>query len=441
MITRARAVVVAVAAVSAVAPSSVSAQSNRGLSPLARETRASLPPALTLAEALRLAEAREPGLRATRAQAAGAHATASGAKSGLYPRVVGSATYQIASDPTPSAIGTEASDVLRGSLSASQLLWDFGRVGGRADAAAASADAADATARQSVVDVRLDVRARYVAVVAARAQLAVAKETLANEARHMEQIQAFVDVGQRPAIDLAQVKTTLATARLAAIRAENAVDTGLAELARAIGLDAPPTAIVDEWLAAVPGEDGEQGALLGDALRLRADLQALGHQRRAEESSLEAARAGYFPTLSLQAGADAYALTDLRSTLGWSVGLNLSWPLFEGFATPADVRGSRAALVAIDARVEGARQDVSLALERSRLAVRGAKAALGAADEAVTAARERYRLAEGRYAEGVGTIIELTDAQVGVTTVSSQHIQAELDLASARAQLLNLLGE
>lgn len=407
----------------------------------ASAARAQSRPALTLAEALRLAEAREPGLRATRAQASEAHATASGAKSGLYPRVVGSASYQIASDPTPSAIGTEASDVLRGSIAASQLLWDFGRVGGRADAAAASADAADATARQGAVDVRLDVRNRYVAVVAARAQLAVAQETLANEERHIAQIQAFVDVGQRPAIDLAQVKTTLATARLAAIRAENAVDTGLAELARAIGLEAVPTAIVDEWLAAVPGEDGAAGALLGDAWRLRADLQALGHQRRAEEASLDAARAGYFPTLSLSAGADAYALTELRSSLGWSVGLNLSWPLFEGFATPAEVRGSRAALVAIDARTTGARQDVALALERARLAVKGAKAALVAADDAVDAARERFRLAEGRYAEGVGTIIELTDAQVGVTTVSAQHIQAELDLATARAQLLNLLGE
>ncbi len=395
---------------------------------------------LTLDEALRLAVAREPSLRASRAQATQARAAADAARSGLLPRVTASATYAIQSDPTPAALATEGSDILRGSVSGNQLIYDFGRVRGRADASAANADASASNARQGEADVRLDVRQRYVAVVAARAQRAVTLETLANEERHLVQIQAFVDVGQRPAIDLAQARTTLATARLASIRAANDVATRLAELARAIGLDAAPTEVADEWIASVAGEEAGARVLLPDALRLRGDLQAFRHQRRAGEASLSAARAGYLPSLSAFAGADAYALSDLGSRLGWSVGLALSWPLFEGFLTPAEVRGARANLAVIDARADAAAKDVSLALERARIAVGGAKAALGAADEAVAAARERFRLAEGRYAEGVGTIIELGDAQLGVTTVSVQRIQAELDLATARAQLLHVLG-
>jgi len=72
--------------------------------------------------------------------------------------------------------------------------------------------------------------------------------------------------------------------------------------------------------------------------------------------------------------------------------------------------------------------------------VRAAKAALSASLEAEENARVRLRLAEGRYQAGVGSVIELGDAQVAVTNASAQRVQAEYTLASARAQLLHALG-
>ena len=86
------------------------------------------------------------------------------------------------------------------------------------------------------------------------------------------------------------------------------------------------------------------------------------------------------------------------------------------------------------------RQQIRLEAEQARLAVRAAKSALAAADEALTNAKERLRLAEGRYQTGVGNIIELGDAQVALTTAAAQRVQAEFDLATARAQLLHVVG-
>ena len=86
------------------------------------------------------------------------------------------------------------------------------------------------------------------------------------------------------------------------------------------------------------------------------------------------------------------------------------------------------------------RQQVRLGVEQARLAVRAAKAALGAAVEAEVNAREQLRLAEGRYAAGVGSIIELGDAQVAETTAAAQRVQADYNVSTARAQLLNALG-
>jgi len=73
--------------------------------------------------------------------------------------------------------------------------------------------------------------------------------------------------------------------------------------------------------------------------------------------------------------------------------------------------------------------------------VRGAKAGGVAADEAIANAREQLRLAEGRYAGGLGNAIELGDAQIAFTGAAAQAVQARYNLATARAQLAAALGK
>ena len=79
-------------------------------------------------------------------------------------------------------------------------------------------------------------------------------------------------------------------------------------------------------------------------------------------------------------------------------------------------------------------------MEQSRLGVRAAAATLGAAKDASQAAREQLTLQEGRYQTGVGSIIELSDAQTALTTALGQEVQSQFQLAVARSQLLRALG-
>ena len=72
--------------------------------------------------------------------------------------------------------------------------------------------------------------------------------------------------------------------------------------------------------------------------------------------------------------------------------------------------------------------------------MRAGKATIGASEDAVANARDQLRLAEQRYATGVGNIIELDDAQVAYTAAAAQLVQARYALATARAQLLAALG-
>jgi outer membrane protein len=92
------------------------------------------------------------------------------------------------------------------------------------------------------------------------------------------------------------------------------------------------------------------------------------------------------------------------------------------------------------AQLDLVRQQLRVDVDTARLAVRAAKVATGAAQEALVNARERLRLAEQRYLVGVGSAIELGDAQVALTQAAAQAVQADDRLAVARAQLMRALG-
>ncbi len=155
---------------------------------------------------------------------------------------------------------------------------------------------------------------------------------------------------------------------------------------------------------------------------------------------MRALQGGYGPSLGVQAGVTESGPRANDLSEGWNTQVTLSWPLFQGGLTRAQVREARANASSLGAEADLLRQQVRLELEQARLGVRAARATLVASDEAAEAARERLTLAEGRYQTGVGSVLELADAQVALTTALGQRVQAEFQLATARSQLLRALG-
>src|SRR6202008_3032519 len=107
-------------------------------------------------------------------------------------------------------------------VTASQLIYDFG-AGYEAFRAAKENARAQAENEQSVEQlVAFDVRTAFFQARASKELVAVARDNLANQERHLAQAQTFVQVGTRPEIDLAQARTDVANARVQHIQAENA---------------------------------------------------------------------------------------------------------------------------------------------------------------------------------------------------------------------------
>jgi outer membrane protein len=161
---------------------------------------------------------------------------------------------------------------------------------------------------------------------------------------------------------------------------------------------------------------------------------------RAQELVLASIRGAYGPSLFVSTDLSDNGPSLNRLVWNWSAQLSLRWNIFQGWVTTAQEREARASLVGLGAQRDLLRQQVRLELEQARLALSGAKAALLATDEAVESARERLRLAEGRYQQGVGNIIEMGDAQLAMTQAAAQQVRARFDVSTARARLLLALG-
>lgn len=408
---------------------------------------------LHLDEAVKTGLERRPSVLVARAQTEAASGRVEQARSGYLPQVTGTAIAMRAHGtssvrPTTSAVPTTVGasgrtyNVFSFGISASQLIWDFGQTINRTRAAGAQREAFESSERTARYEAALAIRQAFFQAHAQRALVAVGEESVANMERHLQQVRGFVEQGIRPEIDLAQARTDLANARVTLINAQNGYLTAKAQLNQAMGVvQGTDYDVADEGLAPIDGEDGPSEPLVEQALAARPELVSLQKQTKALELTVSAIRGAYGPTLSGVGGVSEAGPSLDALGLNWNIGLNLTWPIFQGGLTHGAVREARANVSVAQAQLTQAELEVRLQIEQARLNLRSAKAAIEAAKDARDNARERLRLAEGRYESGVGSIIELDDAAVASLAAGAQLVQAQYNLSAARAGLLSALGK
>jgi outer membrane protein len=406
-----------------------------------------------LDEAVRAGLEHQPNVLTARAQTEAAAGKVEQARSGYLPQVTGTALAQrvhgtasvrTTQNGIPTTVGSSGQtyNVFSFGVSASQLIWDFGQTIDRTRAASAQRDAQESNERTVRFEAALQVRQAFFQAHAQRALVQVGQDSVQNMQRHLEQIRGFVQQGIRPEIDLAQAKTDLANAQVTLINAQNGYLTAKAQLNQAMGVvQGTDYEVADEGIAPIPGEDGPGDGLLKQAMASRPELVSLQKQTKAAELTVSSIQGAYGPTLSGIGGVSEAGPALDALGLNWNIGLNLTWPIFQGGLTRGEVREARANVSVAQAQLTQAELTVRLQVEQARLNLRSAKAAIAAAQDARENAKERLRLAEGRYESGVGSIIELDDAAVAALAAGAQLVQAEYNLASARAGLLSALGK
>ncbi len=397
---------------------------------------------LDLQRCLAIAVGRHPQLQAAAHTVRAGESRVGQARAGYYPQVSGAAGYS-RSDPystgSPSSSAGNVYNSYSSSLSLTQNLYDFGKTAAQVRIQELNRDSSRSDLEQVRAQIVFGVKQAYWGVLKEKRNLEVAREAVDQYRQHLDRAKGFYEIGTKPKFDVTKAEVDLSNAKLALIKAENAWRLARVALNNAIGLPEAPDYDVEDQFAA------EQDTLpLEEAVRQayerRPDLQAYAVREKSLEEAIALAKKGYYPTLTGNASY-GWGGGDFPLDQGWSFGAQVNVNLFSGFATKHQVEEARANLEALKANAAVLRQTIALEVRQAWLNLREASERIDASALAVRQAEENLDLARGRYATGVGSPIEVTDALVAVSNAKTAHIGALYDHRVARASLEKATGE
>lgn len=395
---------------------------------------------LTLSQAESIALANQPRMLAAQLRARAAAARIKQARSAYFPTVGFNATgTRVADTGTAIAAGalttSSISDRFAYGGNLTQLVTDFGRTSALVGSSRSNAQAQEDLSTLTHAQVRLNVRTAYFQVLGAEAVLRAAKAAQTNRHLVARQLNALAQSELRSTVDANFADVLASQADLAVVQAQSLVSQQRSRLATAMGATRTITATLVE--PANPGAlPPDPDSLLQSAQTQRADLTAAIAQDHAAHQFATAEKRLSYPTLSVggAAGQIPYHDHTLQDDYA-AVGFNLNIPVFNGGLFAA--RRAEAEFEA-EARSKDVQQLHLQVTEEVRNSWQRANEAFQSLDvtaRLVAQSKEALRLAQARYDAGLGSIVELNEAQVSETSAEISAADANYTYLSRRAEL------
>jgi TolC family type I secretion outer membrane protein len=326
-------------------------------------------------------------------------------------------------------------------LTLSYLLYDFGARDANLESARQLLAAASATQDSTVQSVFLAAVQAYYQTQAAQAALNAAHEAERAAKTSFAAAEARYLAGSATPADKLQAQTAWSQATLNRITAEGTQKKTGGTLANVIGLEANRSVELGASnTEAVPADfERDVNALIEEAKRRRPDLLAAEAQVKAAKASADAARAAGKPSISLTASGTQVNSAGAISR-GSSMGISLSVPLFSGYAPTYRIRAAEAQVETRQAQLERVRLQVALDVWNAYQNLVTATQSLRTTADLLRSAEQSERVALGRYEAGVGSILDVLNAQSALASARQQRIQSTLDWNIGRAALAQAMG-
>jgi len=319
----------------------------------------------------------------------------------------------------------------------------FGRVKSLQDAALENYLATQDAQRSTRLALVAQVANSWLTLGADQALLSLASSTLASQRKTLALTQRRVALGADTALTLAQVQSSVQTARRDLATATSQLQQDRNALDLLVGAPVPDALLPPDQpepsaaqLVAVPA------GLPSTLLQRRPDVLAAEHQLKAANADIGAARAALYPSISLTGslGTASRNLSDLFKGGAWSLAPSISLPILDGGAAQATLRGKT---VARDIQLATYEQTLQTAFREvaDALAVRATLDERLAAQQALVDATGRsLTLAQARYAGGATSYLETLDAQRTLYTAQQSLVALRLAEQSNRMTLFKVLG-
>jgi outer membrane protein len=366
------------------------------------------------------------------------------ARSAYFPIAYGSLTGADAQNGSRIAAGGLNNPIIldrvAAGLSVSQLVTDFGRTSDLVKTASLRAQALQQTAVTQRADVLLRVDRAYYGALRAQAILRVAQDTVNARQAVVDQVTALAASNLRSGLDVSFARVNLSEAQLLLLQARNDGAAAFAALADALGQpDAPAYTLTEEPLPPAPPSDA--ATLIAQALRDRSDVAAERLVRDSSAQFANAERALWFPTISAlgAAGVTPYRQQGLGGQYA-AMGINISVPLTNGHLFAARRTEANLRTLAETERLRELENRVARDVRMSLLDAQMGLQRMDLTNQLFDQASQAQDLAQARYSLGLGSIVDLTQAQLNKTRAEIERATARYDYQTRMASLRYQLG-
>ena len=363
----------------------------------------------------------------------------------LSPQFSAGLTASIADDATRFAYQGLSSPLLISRLGSgvqlSQLLSDSGRTRLLALSAATRADAQKEIVKSVRLQILIAVDRAYYSILRARSLTRVAEETVQARQLIVDQVEALTRSQLRSTLDLSFARVNLSDAQILLSRAKNELDSAQAELTAALGMrDRPAFQIEDSPINENLPPEAEP--LVERALKERPELRQLALELQSATQFLDAEKKLSKPTVSFlgTAGLLPLAKGSFPNRFG-AAGVSVSLPIFNGKLFESRQAEVSLRMRALEKQRDYSSNQIARDVRTAFLNARTSFERLRLTQEFLTQARLSLDLAQSRYDLGLGSIVELSQAQLNQTSAEVASAGARYEYQILRAVLRYQLGE
>lgn len=398
---------------------------------------AQLPPGaplmrLTVQDAENLALRNNPQVSVYRLLAMASQQVTRETRSNYYPTVYGSLT---AVEPNPGSrisAGALNNPIIyerfAGGVTLAQLITDFGRTNNLVATAALHAKAADMNAVATAAQIKLAVDQAFYNALQANAELKVAEQTVSSRQLVSDQITALFNNKLKSQLDVSFANANLSQAQLLLLSAQGNYQAALSALSEILGYSAQQQFDLADTQAQLTPPPDAVSQLVDQAFSNRPEIAAQNYEYQAAQRYQKAERDLLLPDIRAlgTVGGVPTGAPQLDTWYG-AIGVNVNIPIFNGFLYPARSREAALRAQANQEQLRDLKDRIANDVRTSWLNAITAYNRISVTQQFVDQTNLAADLSQTRYTLGLGSIVELSQAQL-------QQTEAQIQFAAAKYQ-------
>jgi outer membrane protein TolC len=367
-------------------------------------------------------------------------------KTDYLPKV--SLSGELARYDIKSRSGTDKDNVTGYTLSASQLLYDFGKTSNQIQSAKRNLEASNFETVKNISSTVLNTKQAYYNILNNYQQINLAKESIKIDELHLNQADNYFNAGIRTLIDVTDAKLQLSNSKLKLVQSEYSLRNSKTKLISILGVENSSKIEIKEdkeiktAIKNLKNTRINLDQLLRTGLNNRAELKVYKKQIQAQQLQVKNTDKEYYPTLNLDASysdknSDEIASIDTRQA---TAGVYLKWNIFTGNSTEENIKISLVHLKSLKQQLIQQKLQIQEDITSSYFKVKENQESLKIGVLNVKLSADKLNLATQRYKAGLNDLVEVNDSKLAYTQAKSQLIDTYYDYLNSQASLNYSIG-